>query len=290
MNLSMEILWMGLGISAVVGFVFYIMANQWARLLKSHSKAIRFLTQRVDALEEMEDPRLRRRIDDSAPSPLEQVYIFSFRLGDRFWSDAIGATAEQMRYIREQGKFLGSAKIERWRSHITVALTELLPQSQSAGWQTRTVDIYPAKESSGTAILWELHLEPPVNSAAQETHPALELRFEEELLVLRARHVKVSARGEGKATPGEKIIFHVPLDSDLLSDYRVKEEETSEPGAENDGELTPHFPRNDSWLTFYQFQDEKQGVDWQLCLRDLERKAAWERWNIVEPQQVRQAG
>ncbi|HEV2489358.1 MAG TPA: hypothetical protein VGT03_06100 [Candidatus Acidoferrales bacterium] len=286
----MEILWAGLGISAVVGFVFYIMASQWARLLKSHSKAIRFLTQRVQALEEMEDPRLRRRFDDSAPSPLEQVYVFSFRLADRFWSDTIGASAEQMRYIREQGKFLGSAKIERWRSHITVTLTELLPQSQSAGWQTRTVDIYPAKESSGTALLWELYLESPVNSAPHEAHPAVELWFEEELLVLRARHGRVGTRGEEKAAPGDRIIFHVPLDTDLLSDYRVKEEVMHESGTENGEEMTPHIPRTDSWLTFYQFQDDKQGVDWQLCLRDLERKAAWEQWNIVEPQQVRRAG
>jgi hypothetical protein len=286
----MEILWVGLGISAVVGLVFYIMASQWARLLKSHSKAIRFLTQRVEALEEMEDPRLRRRIDDSAPSPLEQVYIFSFRLADRFWSDTIGASAEQMRYIREEGKFLGSAKIERWRSHISVTLTELLPQSQSAGWQTRTVDIYPAKESSGTALLWEMYLEPPVNSAPQEAHPALELRFEEELVVLRERHGKVAARGEGKTISGDRVIFHVPLNADLLSDYRVKEEERIESEDEGKDEFTPQLQRTDSWLTFYQYQDDIQGVDWQLCLRDLERKAAWEQWNIVEPHQVRRAG
>jgi hypothetical protein len=286
----MDIVWMGLGISAVVGFVFYIMASQWARLLKSHSKALRFLTQRVEALEEMEDPRLRRRIDDSAPSPLEQVYIFSFRLGERFWSDTIGATTEQMRYIREQGKFLGSVKIERWRSHITVTLTELLPQSQSAGWQTRTVDIYPAKESSGTAILWELYLESPVNSSPQGKHPALELRFEEELLVLRTRHGKDPARSDAKIVQDERIIFHVPLDIELLSDYRVKEDEAGGAGDGDNEELTPRLQRSDSWLTYYRYQDEKQGVDWQLCLRNLERKAAWERWNIVEPQQVRRAG
>lgn len=286
----MDIVWAGLGISAVVGFVFYIMASQWARLLKSHSKAIRFLTQRLQALEEMEDPRLRRRIDDSAPSPLEQVYIFSFRLSDRFWADTIGATTEQMKYVREQGTFLGSAKIERWRSHITVTLTELLPQSQSAGWQTRTVDMYPGKQISGAAILWELHLEPPVNSAPHEKHPALELRFEEELLVLRARPGRASVKNDAKMTPNEKVIFHVPLDADLLSDYRVKEEDAEDSGSEANEELARQLPRTDSWLTFYQYQDEKQGVDWQLCLRDLERKDAWEQWKVVEPQQVRRAG
>lgn len=286
----MEIIWAGLGISALVGFAFYIMASQWARLLKSHSKAIRFLMQRVEALEEMEDPRRRRRIDESAPSPLEQVYIFSFRLSDRFWSETIEATAEQMRYIREQGRFLGSAKIERWRSHMTVTLTELLPQSQSAGWQTRIVDIYPGKQLSEAAVLWELQLEPQANFASREEHPALELRFEEEMLVLRVRHGKSSARGESKNALGERTIFHVPLDADLLSDFRVRDEEADEAGNEQNVEQAPMLPRNESWLTSYQHQDEKQGVDWQLCLRDLERKDAWEQWDIVEPQQVRRAG
>lgn len=286
----MEIIWAGLGISALVGFAFYIMASQWARLLKSHSKAIRFLMQRVEALEEMEDPRLRRRSDESAPSPLEQVYIFSFRLSERFWSDTIEATAEQMRYIREQGRFLGSAKIERWRSHMTVTLTELLPQSQSAGWQTRTVDIYPGNKLSEAALLWELHLESPVNFESHEKLTALELRLEEGMLVLRARHGKIFSRGDGKTAPSEKIIFHVPLDAELLSDFRVRDEEADEPGREGNGEQAPMLPRNESWLTSYQHQDEEQGVDWQLCLRDLARKNAWEQWDIVEPQQVRRAG
>lgn len=287
----MEILWVGLGISAVVGFVFYIMASQWARLLKSHSKAIRFLSQRIQALEEMEDSRLRQRMDDSAPSPLEKVYIFSFQLSDRFWSETIGATAGQMRYVREQGKFLGSAKIERWRSHVTVTLTELLPQSQSAGWQTRTVDIYPGKEIQGAAILWELHLEPPVNSALLNKHQALELRYEDEMLVLRARQEGIAAKSNGSATVSERIIFHVPLDVDLLSDYRVTEEEDIQ-DSERDAneELAPRDANADSWLAFYQFQDEKLGVDWQLCLRDLVRRDAWEQWKIVEPQQARRAG
>lgn len=289
-NLSMEILWVGLGISAVVGFVFYIMASEWARLLKGHSRAIRYLTQRVEALEEMEDPRLRRRMDDSAPSPLEQVYIFSFRLSDRFWSDTIRATAEQMRYVREQGKFLGSAKIERWRSHIAVTVTELLPQSQSAGWRTRTVDIYPVENQPGTAILWELHLEPPASFAPNEKHPALELRFEEEMLVLRARNGSGVAKGDTTVAPSEKVIFHVPLDADLLSDYRVEEEQLDESTNDSNEEISPPIPRHNPWLTFYSHQDEKQGVDWQLCLRDLERKDAWEQWRVVEPEQARRAG
>jgi hypothetical protein len=288
----MDMLWVALGISAVVGFVFYAMASYWGRLLKSHSKVIRFLTQRVEALEEMEDPRLRQRLGDSAPSPLEQVYIFSFRLGERFWPETIGATPEQMRYIREQGKFLGSAKIERWRSHITVTLTELLPQTQSAGWKTRTVDIYPMNGSSGSAVLWELYLEAPANTAERETHPLLELRYEEELLVLRARGGRLPANRERMAAPenGGRVLFRVPLERELLSEYRVSEEESEIENGEDGAAVSRGRQRKDSWVTFYRHEDEKQGVDWQLCLRDLGRKAAWEQWRIVEPQQARRAG
>jgi hypothetical protein len=288
----MDMLWMAVAISVVVGFVFYAMASYWGRLLRNHSKAIRFLTERVEALEEMEDPRLRQRLDDSAPSPLEQVYIFSFRLGERFWPETIGATPMQMRYIREHGKFLGSAKIERWRSHMTVTLTELLPQNQSAGWQTRTVDIYPVNGSSGSASLWELYLEPPANSAGHETHPVLELRYEEELLVLRARGGKLPSNADRTAAPGngDRVLFHVPLNTDLLSEYRVNEEDAQVANGEDGAAVPRGRQRKDSWVTFYRHEDEKQGVDWQLCLRDLGRKAAWEQWKIVEPQPVRRAG
>lgn len=288
----MDMLWVALAISAVVGFVFYAMASYWGRLLKSHSKALRFLMQRVEALEEMEDPRLRERLGKSTPSPLEQVYIFSFRLGERFWPETIGATQDQMRYIREYGKFLGSAKIERWRSHIIVTLTELLPQTQSAGWQTRTVDIYPMNGSSGSAVLWELYLEPPANSAEHETHPVLELRYEEEQIELRERRGKLPAKGDRMAAQEneDRILFRVPLSTDLLSEYRVSEEESEMANGEGGAEVSRGRQRKDSWVKFYRHEDEKQAVDWQLCLRDLGRKAAWEQWKIVEPQQTRRAG
>lgn len=299
----MDTLWVGLGISAVVGFVFYVLAGYWQRLLKGHSRAIRALFDRIATLEQMEDPRFRKMVGDSAPSPLEQVYVFSFRLGERFWTHTIGASSEQLRYIREHGKFLGSVKIERWRSHIAVTLTELLPQSQSAGWQTRTVDIYPTKEMGASANLWELYLDSPENSQDSEAPLVLELRMEDESLVLQTRHgttrlgtaygtslgslfgssLGSSVRAEEKslASAGEKILFQVPFDGDQLAAFRV-----SEDAADGDT-LLPASPRADSWLAFYRNQDERQDVEWQLCLRDLDRKTIWERWNIAEPWQTR---
>ena len=76
----MDLVWTALGICVVVVFVFYILAQYWQRLLTQHSRAIRDLSARVQALEAMDDPALRQRISDSAPSPLEQVYTFGFRL------------------------------------------------------------------------------------------------------------------------------------------------------------------------------------------------------------------
>ncbi|HEV2289457.1 MAG TPA: hypothetical protein VGR81_10935 [Candidatus Acidoferrales bacterium] len=276
-----DVLWVGLGIAVIVGFVFYVLALYWERLLKQHSQAIRTLSERVEILEEMEDPRFRRKVGDSAPSPLERVYIFSFRLAERFWPETVGASPEQLRYIRENGNFLSSVKIQRWRSHIAVTLTELLPQSQSARWQTRVVDIYPTKNSASSTVLWELHLEPALNSHWSELPPTLELRYENESLVLRARHCEPGVRVEGNVlTPtAEKMIFRVSLDPDALGEYRVSEDAGERPAGEDDGA--------DSRLAFYRFQDERMGVDWQLCVRDLDRKAVWERWNIVEPWQTR---
>ncbi|MHB8410473.1 MAG: hypothetical protein ACYDDI_00840 [Candidatus Acidiferrales bacterium] len=278
----MDILWMGLGISAVVAFVFYALASYWQRLLKSQSRAIRALFDRIEALEEMDDPRFRKMVGESVPSPLEQVYVFNFRVSERFWTETVGANNEQLRYIRENGKILGSVKIERWRSHIAVAVTELLPQSQSAGWLTRTVDIYPTKEAVSPVSLWELYAEPPANSRGSAPAPALELRLENESLILTARPAgpSLGIAGRVPSRVEETVIFEVSLDGDQLSPFRVSQDDA-------DGDAQPASSKTDSWLAFYRGNDEQRGVDWQLCVRDLNRKAIWERWNIVEPWQTR---
>ena len=45
-----DVLWVGLGIAVIVGFVFYVLAIYWERLLKQHTQAIRTLSERVEML------------------------------------------------------------------------------------------------------------------------------------------------------------------------------------------------------------------------------------------------
>ncbi len=195
----MDIAWTALGICVVVGFVFYVLAKYWQRLLMSHSWSIKRLADRVQALEAIEDPDFRKRLSDSTPSPLEQVYTFSFRLSDRFWKDTLQATPEELAYVRSHGKFLGSIKIERWRGHSVVTVVELLPQSRSAGWQTRSIDLYPLGNGYVTGdaplrlpgenscvTLWELPLAAANEANIAEPPESLELRLEYDALVLRA--------------------------------------------------------------------------------------------------------
>ena len=75
--MDMDIIWTALGVCVLVGFVFYVLAQYWQRLLRAHSHALRDLTARVQALEEMEDPGFRQKVGESVPSPLEQVYTFT---------------------------------------------------------------------------------------------------------------------------------------------------------------------------------------------------------------------
>lgn len=291
----MDILWTGLAICVVVGFVFYVLVTYWQRLLRSHSRAIRHLSRRLEALEGIEDPRFRRRLGDSVPSPLGQVYVFSFRLGERFWTETLGASKEEMSYVRSHGKFLGSIKIERWRSHFAVAVTEVLPQSLSAGWQTRSIDIYPAQGSPSSVVLWDLPLGTPEDLHSSQLSPRLELRLEEEHIVLRACEGRSRPRlvDSSSHLPAEKVIFRVPLDTDGLSVFRApsfSDDDAAEGKLIDADDALPFSQGEDFWLAFYRHQDDALGIDWQLCLRDLDRKTEWERWKIAQPGPVRRAG
>jgi hypothetical protein len=170
----MDVLWPALAIAAIVVFVFYILAQHWQRILRQQAWTIRRLFERVQDLEEMADPEFRRRIGEAAPVPLERVFTLSFRLADRFWRDALHASEEDRQFVRECGSFVGSVKLERWRSHTVATITEVLPDQKTAGWQTRSLDFYsdPAK-TSATLTLWELALSRPGLSA--ERQPSLEL-------------------------------------------------------------------------------------------------------------------
>jgi hypothetical protein len=283
----MEILWPALGICAIVIFVFFVLAQHWQRILRHQSWTIRQLQGRVRDLEEMGDPELRRRLGEAVPSPLEQVLTFSLRLNERFWRDTLRVSTEDLNFIRASGSFLGSVKIERWRGHTVAAITEVLPESQSAGWQTRSLDFYPSGVRADDALtLWELPLRRPRGSA--ERPPSLELLLRPSALELCGSFLPAgSGNGHPHASGDEKIVFlRVPLEATLLAEFRSHDPLSNAVPKDDPPSARNLLDNGNSWQAFYSHQDEELGIDWQLWYRDLEKKVEWERWRILESASV----
>jgi hypothetical protein len=278
----MEIVWTALGISLLVGFVFFVLAKHWQRVLKQQSWAIRKLTERVRGLEEMADPEFLRRLHESAPTPLEEVFTFSFRLNDSFWRENLHLDDDDVRFVRATGSVPASVKIERWRGHIVARITEVQPESKSAGWQTRMLDIYPEKTSGNDAVvLWELPIAQP--NGAIERPATLQLALEDDSLMLHA-HLPESGsqNGHGSDSGGSEIsFFRVPLDPVRLAEFRSHDPLQAVPSGNGHSAAGP-MPESASWQGFYSFDDEKQGFEWHLWIRDLRKKAEWDRWKILE--------
>ena len=275
----MEILWPALGISVIVAFVFFVLAQHWQRTLRRHSWTIRRLIERMRDLEEVGDPEFRRRLSQIAPSPLEQVFVFSLRLDAHFWRETLRTSPEDMKFIRSFGTHLGSVRIERWRGRTVATIMEVLPESRLAGWQTRSLDLYPADtESAGTVTLWEIPLARPQGAA--EIPPSLELLLRQNSLELCRRQSSCASETQPAAQIGDggAVLLRVPLDAALLSEFRS-----------HDPLSSPNEPpaNGNSWQAFYSCEDQDLGYEWQLSLRDLEKKAEWEQWKILEPAQVR---
>ncbi len=291
----MEILWPALGICVIVCFVFFVLAQHWQRLLRHQAWTIRRLTDRVRDLEEMGDPEFRRRLSESAPVPLEQVYNFSFRLSDHFWEETVRLSEEDREYVRTHGSFVGSVKMERWRSHTVATVTEVLPESKTAQWQTRTLDFYPdPANGAGTLTLWDLSLARPDGTPRKP--PSLELSLQGNYIELRGHSISSgNGGGETKHAPGngngnkpggeEPVFLRVPLETAQLAEFRSLDPASR---AENgnghaDGPaIFSHGPSASNWQAFYSNRDESLGVEWQLWVRDLSKKAEWERWKILE--------
>ncbi|HYL69373.1 MAG TPA: hypothetical protein VEX69_09415 [Candidatus Limnocylindria bacterium] len=274
----MEILWPALGISVIVVFVFFVLAQHWQRTLRHHSWTIRRLIERMRDLEEVGDPEFRRRLSQIAPSPLEQVFVFSLRLDDHFWRETLHASPEDLKFIRSFGTFLGSVKIERWRGRTVATIMEVLPESRLAGWQTRSLDLYSADtEATGAITLWEVPLARPRGPA--EIPPSLELLLRQNSLELWRREPSFAPETQPGVQPsdGDTVFLRVPLDAALLSEYRSHEPLSSSIEAPANG---------NSWQAFYSCGDQNLGYEWQLSLRDLEKKAEWEQWKILEPAPV----
>lgn len=285
----MDILWPAMGIVIIVAFVFYILARHWQRVLRQQSWTVRRLGERVRNLEEMADPELRRRLGEAAPVPLEQVFTLSLRLGDRFWRETLRLSDDDRQFIRDFGSFLGSVKLERWRSHIVATVAEIPPGRKAAVWQTRTLDFYPDSAATGESLaLWELALERPGLSA--ERPPSLELLLRDNALDLRAHLDALDhpspRNGRGKTVGREEVLFfHLPLDPARLEEFRA-----GEPGAgAGNGDAAEDAFSSEApaapgsfWQASYAHADEALGIEWQLRLRDLSRKAEWERWKILD--------
>jgi len=282
----MDILWPAMGIAVIVVFVFYVLAQHWRRLLRQQNWTIRRLFERVQSLEEMADPAWRR-LNEASPVPLEQVFNFSFNLGDRFWREAVCLTDDDRKYVRDYGSFVGAVKLERWRSHTVATISEVLPDRKATGWQTRTLDFYPDSSKTGDALsLWELALSRPSLSA--ERPPSLELLLRANSLELRGHlHAGVQMPPEkGNGLPesgGDIVFFRVPLDTAALAEFRSHD--PAESAGNGNGTAEPYANGN-SWQAFYSFSSEELGIDWQLRLRDLTRKSEWERWKILESHSV----
>jgi hypothetical protein len=277
----MEILWPILGICVLVCFVFFVLVQHWQRVLRHQSWTIHRLNERVRTLEEVDDPEFRRRLGESAPSPLEQVFTFSFRLGDQFWRETLHTTEENSSFIRAFGSFIGSVKIERWRGHSVATITEVLPDRRSAAWQTRSLDCFFDQASSSDKVtLWELPLARIGNS--NERPPSLELVLKEKSVELCAHLLPTPGSNGHSSISGknEIVFFRVPLDSAELAEFRSHD--PSENGANGAG---PEAQFDHSfWRAFYSHRDEEAGFEWQLRVLDLNKKGQWDRWKILEPE------
>jgi hypothetical protein len=265
----MDILWPAVGISIIVGFVLYVLAGHWSRVLRQQAGTIRRLSDRVQMIEEVDNPVFRERIGESAPAPLEQVFTFSFRFGDRFWGETLGLSESDCQFVRCFGTFVGLVKLERWRSHTVATVTELPPNAQTATWQTRSLDYYHSTADRSTGLtLWELPLARP----AGPRPPSLDLSLCANTLELTVRPNASSAAGDEAST-----IFRVPLDPLLLGEFR-----SHDPEEAANGNRTANRNGAGAWRAFYSSVDEDRGFDWQLRVIDLNRKIEWDRWKILE--------
>ena len=278
----MEILWTALAICALVSIAFYFLAISWQRMLRNHAQAIRALSDRLDSIVDMDDPLLRRRISELTASPLERVFVFSFRLGDRFWRDMLGASEEQLRYVHERATFVGSVKVEVWRSHVTITLNELLPLGKSNSWQARTIDIYSS--DSARAVLWDVCLIPAVHSLVKEP-PSVELRYEVNAIVLAIRNAERKGWADRRSSESQdRTIFRIPLAAEKLTEFHVSEAETEEDAVARSFDAVP---RSDRWLASYSHQDEQQDFDWHLRVRNLDGQTTSENWTVMEAPRAR---
>ncbi len=224
----------------------------------------------------MEAPFLRRKIGELMPSQLEEVCIFNVSFSERFWRRSLEMTDEEVCDIRENAALLGSVKLDVWRRHTTITVTELLPLAKSNGWQNRTMEIYGSDNQTVTH-LWELCLGPNANSAERGGR-CLQLRFRDKALELAISRSRTLTEAHGSKSSDERVFFRVPLDAEHLADYRVDDADLRELP---EGEMV-----KDWMVARFSDEDEDAGISWHLSIRALDGGVS-DKWRFMEPTQVR---
>jgi len=279
----MDVGWLALILAVAIVFVFFTLVQHWQRVVQRQAWSIKRLSERVEDLESISDPVFVQRLNEAAPMPLEQVFTFSPRLDDRFWSAALQATEDEKKFVRAYGSFIGSVKLERWRSHTVATITEVLPEGKEARWQTRSLNLYSnPTRTNGCWTLWELPLSRPGLPA--RCPPSLELLLRANSVELRG-HLRLhpttaSANGHGEAAILQEMVFlRVPLDTAQLAAFRGRD-----PADKGTGDVTEdeRSGQANTWQAFYSGTDETLGIEWQLRLDDLSKRSEWERWKILE--------
>jgi hypothetical protein len=248
-------------------------------VLGKYASALHLLSDRVRLLEEVDNPPCRARVGESAPPPLEQLLTFSFRLSDRFWRETLCLSEDEWNFVRSSGSFVGSVELKRWRSHTVATITEVLPNRKTAAWRKRSIEYQGTQGERGDSMpLWEILLSRPRVSGLK---PTLKLSLRQDALELSGARPasKDSNSGIGELEGERVIFFRTPLDPALLPEFR-----SHDPAAPSNGNGSAHGRAGSAayWQTFYSWEDESLGLEWQLSLRDLTRKAEWEHWRILE--------
>jgi len=279
-------LWVALGISAIVGGVFVVVARHWQKLLTQQAWSIRRLTDRLHTLEEVADPNFQKKLEETTPSPLERVYTFGLRFDEDFWNRTVHATESQRRYVRQYGNFLGSVKIECWRRHVVVTVSEVLPEEKSASWQTRTFDIFPEDlaRSREALTLWQMDLAGDVSGPTERAWSTVELRWKVDQLDLCWRYSETLAEAANGQIL-ERVLFTVPLDAKQLGTYRTNEwdgELADESGGAGPAGAATPIDQPRPAVSFFGNHDAETGVEWNLAMRDLSSPDELKRWKVYE--------
>jgi hypothetical protein len=108
--------------------------------------------------------------------------------------------------------------------------------------------------------------------------PSLELVLKEKSVELCAHLLPMAgSNGHSKiSATNEMVFFRVPLDTAELTEFRSHDPRGNADGSE------PQL-NHAAWRAFYSHRDELAGFEWQLWVRDLNKKGEWDRWRILEP-------